>query len=349
MPFGEPEVFGCSEALGLASADKMSGSMDVSSHHLGATDLIRITVDPGPLSPWIRLAVSVTVREEYAVDTAQLRTIDDFEIILQTEGHTWTWLEPYGTVEVAPGDVIFNPPHLPHGWAYNAGKHLAIHFDFHANPDLVPMRNLHPTDRLVRRQPLPAVPTFLLKFGETEPETGAILPFVTPARNVSAWKERMSHVIEVWQRDARPTLAFQLLAAETVGWMLRTLAEDAAHQGLAQRTEPDTRILALLKELDAVADSAAQPWLSVSEMARRTGLGPTAFHAHFQRLTGRSPRRYLEERRIARAEQVLINTNRAIGEIARMEGYEDAYHFSRVFKRVTGFSPSLYRERALGK
>jgi len=35
-----------------------------------------------------------------------------------------------------------------------------------------------------------------------------------------------------------------------------------------------------------------------------------------------------------------------IGEVAQMVGYESIYHFSRLFKKVTGETPSDYRKRA---
>jgi AraC-like DNA-binding protein len=41
----------------------------------------------------------------------------------------------------------------------------------------------------------------------------------------------------------------------------------------------------------------------------------------------------------------MLETSRTISSIARMEGYEDPYHFSRVFKRITGQAPTDYRVR----
>jgi len=314
---------------------------------MAVDEYISIPIGAPPWSPWIRIALVQRTPEKYAVDYGKLRTIDDFEIILQLEGHTWTWLEPYGSVDVAPGDLIFNPPGIEHAWAYTAGAHAAIHFDFCANPALVPMLNLHPTERIVQRQPLESVPIFELTFDGADSSESIKVPFVVPARNPGLWRDRMDRVIEVWQRDARPSTGFQLLAAETVGWMMRTLSEDAAHAGLTESSMHDPRILAVLKEIDAHELTPEKQWLSVPEMARLAGLGQTAFYALFRQVTGRSPRQYLEERRIARAEQLLIETNRTVVDIAHSQGYDDAYHFSSAFKRVTGVAPTTYRTRSL--
>lgn len=45
------------------------------------------------------------------------------------------------------------------------------------------------------------------------------------------------------------------------------------------------------------------------------------------------------------AKRFLYLTSHSIGEIAVQLGYDDAHYFSRVFKRVTGVSPSRYRQR----
>ena len=76
-------------------------------------------------------------------------------------------------------------------------------------------------------------------------------------------------------------------------------------------------------------------------------MGETAFRAAFRRVTGRSPRAYIEARRIEHAARALIDTDRSVTQIAAAEGYDDPYHFSRVFKRVTSQSPRAYRAEVL--
>ncbi|MFA9478818.1 helix-turn-helix transcriptional regulator [Phycisphaerales bacterium AB-hyl4] len=55
------------------------------------------------------------------------------------------------------------------------------------------------------------------------------------------------------------------------------------------------------------------------------------------------PHRWLEERRIELAARHLLHTNLPIAVVAQEAGYADQYHFSRVFKRVTGYAPARYR------
>jgi AraC-like DNA-binding protein len=77
-------------------------------------------------------------------------------------------------------------------------------------------------------------------------------------------------------------------------------------------------------------------------------MSEAAFREAFVNTIGCAPRRYLEERRVAQAARALLETDRTVGEIAREVGYPDPYHFSRVFRRVTGSSPRRYRQSARG-
>ena len=52
---------------------------------------------------------------------------------------------------------------------------------------------------------------------------------------------------------------------------------------------------------------------------------------------------YLNEYRIARARELLRSTRLNIREVSLACGYTDSNYFARVFKRVTGMTPSAYR------
>lgn len=303
----------------------------------------RFLLKEKPLSPWLRLAVFVQTLPEHAVHYARLRTIEDFEIVLQIEGSTWIWsADGEGSIDIHPGDVIFLPPGYLHGWAYGAGRHLAVHFDFHANPDLEAYQNLHLTDSIVTQHNIQEMPRFALGFSK-DSTNDIVVPFVTPSQRPGLWRERLEALVHLWQRRAHHTLAGQMLVNETITWALQRLVDDAAHAGIDERKTADPRILALLATLDV---SPHMKRLSVIQLAREANMGQTSFRSAFTRAVGCPPRRYLEEMRVQQAKQAIIETHKPIHAIARMVGYEDPYHFSRVFKRITGQSPKQYRLRS---
>ena len=83
--------------------------------------------------------------------------------------------------------------------------------------------------------------------------------------------------------------------------------------------------------------------LSLKTIASEVGLSPSQYSLVFRRKTGRSPMDYLLHLRIQKACQFLDSTDLRIKEIAFKVGYDDPYYFSRVFKKVMGSSPGIYR------
>jgi signal transduction histidine kinase/AraC-like DNA-binding protein len=63
----------------------------------------------------------------------------------------------------------------------------------------------------------------------------------------------------------------------------------------------------------------------------------------FQKEIGVSPLAYVNRYRVRQARSLLSETNLTITEVAMSVGFSDLAHFSRVFRKETGFSPLAYR------
>ncbi len=63
----------------------------------------------------------------------------------------------------------------------------------------------------------------------------------------------------------------------------------------------------------------------------------------FKECTGMTPLEYITHIRINEAKYLLSFSSMSISKIATIVGYDNPLYFSRVFNRVTGSSPSLYR------
>ncbi len=83
--------------------------------------------------------------------------------------------------------------------------------------------------------------------------------------------------------------------------------------------------------------------VKLSDLAGLAGLSPSRFHAVFESAVGQPPGRYLQSLRLQRARQLLFGEG-GIAEIAFACGYQDVFHFSRIFKKHFGLSPSAYRQ-----
>jgi len=87
--------------------------------------------------------------------------------------------------------------------------------------------------------------------------------------------------------------------------------------------------------------------LTLAELARVMHLQPNYFSNLFCRNFGVPPLRYLQRRRIERAQFRLHDTAAGVAEIAAELGFCDQFHFSRVFHAIAGCSPLQYRKNRL--
>jgi AraC-like DNA-binding protein len=83
--------------------------------------------------------------------------------------------------------------------------------------------------------------------------------------------------------------------------------------------------------------------VSMTAMARLAGLSATHFNRRFRQIFGMAPMRFLHALRIEKARQLLVETDRSVGEIAVGSGYHDQSHFTRHFRQLTGVAPGKYR------
>jgi AraC family transcriptional regulator len=79
------------------------------------------------------------------------------------------------------------------------------------------------------------------------------------------------------------------------------------------------------------------------ELARVAGLSRNYFSRAFRVSVGVSSQRYVQDRRIALAQALMLADNAPLCQIAQDCGLADQAHFSRLFRRVVGQSPSAWR------
>ncbi len=85
--------------------------------------------------------------------------------------------------------------------------------------------------------------------------------------------------------------------------------------------------------------------ITVTELAEKNNMDSKRFYYIFQKSVGICPKQYIMRCRINNAREILIAEQYSVAEIAAMVGYEDAFHFSRIFKKSTGISPSGFRKK----
>ncbi|UTA47705.1 AraC family transcriptional regulator [Simiduia sp. 21SJ11W-1] len=83
--------------------------------------------------------------------------------------------------------------------------------------------------------------------------------------------------------------------------------------------------------------------IDLDALAADAALSKYHFAKVFKAQTGQSPIHYFIELKMQQACYLLDTSRQSIKQVALNLGYEDAYYFSRLFKKVMGVSPARYR------
>jgi AraC-like DNA-binding protein len=83
--------------------------------------------------------------------------------------------------------------------------------------------------------------------------------------------------------------------------------------------------------------------VSVAELAGRLYVSKDYLRHLFQEYTSRSPIQHIIQARIDKARDLLGQGDLDVKEVAARCGFDNEYYFSRLFRKVTGTTPSRYR------
>lgn len=101
----------------------------------------------------------------------------------------------------------------------------------------------------------------------------------------------------------------------------------------------------LLRAKDRMDAASHEAW-PVQRLAEVSGVSPAHFARSFRQAFGIPPHRYLLTRRIEQATTLLRDTDLPVTEIAFATGWESLGTFGRIFRDITGQSPSAVRREA---
>jgi AraC-like DNA-binding protein/mannose-6-phosphate isomerase-like protein (cupin superfamily) len=87
--------------------------------------------------------------------------------------------------------------------------------------------------------------------------------------------------------------------------------------------------------------------LRLSDIAESVNVSVPHFSFLFRKKTGFAPMEYFIQLKVQKACQYLLFTDLRIKEIAEQLGIEDPYYFSRMFTKLMGVSPKLYRTKRI--
>lgn len=85
----------------------------------------------------------------------------------------------------------------------------------------------------------------------------------------------------------------------------------------------------------------------IADLARILNISPIYFSNSFKSAFHVSPRQYILNKRLTESQQLLLETDMSIKEIAYATGFDNENYFSELFRAKTGVSARQFRKRAL--
>jgi len=118
------------------------------------------------------------------------------------------------------------------------------------------------------------------------------------------------------------------------------LAESKLKANAIKILDGAARILPVVRFLEEHPDFR----LALPALADLLHLSPSRFHHVFKEATGTAPMKFVQNMKLDQARQLLASTASTVAEIALHCGFDDTFHFSRLFKSRVGLSPLSFRK-----
>jgi AraC-like DNA-binding protein len=118
----------------------------------------------------------------------------------------------------------------------------------------------------------------------------------------------------------------------------------AARLPALRQATRDELLRRLLRGRIFAEDALAEP-LSLARIAREAALSPFHFHRLFRGAFGETPSAYVRRRRLERARDALLGTDRPVTEVCLDAGFASLGSFSTLFRARFGASPREVRTR----
>lgn len=178
---------------------------------------------------------------------------------------------------------------------------------------------------------------------------GELFPFFAPmAENVfaldeatrTALRSQFVRLREIYHSN-HPYRRPQLAALTTALLYDSLLLHDQVVK--AQGRDPARESLGLVSRFRQMVARYFQDQCSVEAYAGCLNVSADHLGAEVKKLTGRTPRDFIDERVVLEAKRLLQHTDLGVGEIAFHLQFSEPTHFTRFFKRLTGRTPLDYR------
>lgn len=114
-------------------------------------------------------------------------------------------------------------------------------------------------------------------------------------------------------------------------------------QEMPQEETENIRLSKIAEEVHSYIQKNYSQEISMQDVARKMNYSEAYFCKLFKQSFGKNFTAYLTEYRVSEAKKLLAEPTFNVKEIGKCVGYNDSNYFTKVFRRVTGYNPTEYR------
>jgi AraC-like DNA-binding protein len=116
-------------------------------------------------------------------------------------------------------------------------------------------------------------------------------------------------------------------------------------QGTARVEHSAAHVHPTVSEAMSYIDRHYRAGITLADIARRVGRSRAHVTSLIRQHTGKSAIAWLSDRRLHEAKSLILTSSLSIAQIAETLGYRNARHFSEMFRRRFGATPTRWRSR----
>jgi len=104
-----------------------------------------------------------------------------------------------------------------------------------------------------------------------------------------------------------------------------------------------------VRKVQEFIDASLGSKIRLRDCASQTRLSASHFSRAFKATFGTTVLDYIHQRRVERAQQLMLVSEQSLSQIALSCGFADQAHYCRVFRAVAGLSPNAWRRQNIGE
>lgn len=294
----------------------------------------------GDTLPKVRLADCTTIAPPYI---HRKRKASEYILYLIKKGDMH--LKENGKeLKLLPGDVCILDPRYQHeGITSSWCEYYYIHFSNQKMVDIAEDEQLW--NCLVENRQK-ALQSDIYSYEMCE-QTKIYLPKQYHFENYSSLLKVYELLEEAKRQNEEKKEYYKILCACKVQEALAEISRCFTSTQILNQKETLPKFYPIVQEVLTLLNNEYKEKISSEFLEKRFNRNFDYMNRVFKQITGKTIFQYLTDVRINKAKMLLLSSALTIAEVGEKSGFPDEYYFSRVFKKITGESPTAYMKKSL--